>query len=159
MDTGADDLKHVGKVKSWNYDNKTGYFSDKCGEVDGTSGEVFPPYLSKEDTIGLFSGDLCRTIHLRNGVDHSIKGIKGLRFVGGTDLVDSGHVDPETSCFRVGEQVPLGLLNITKCRNGTPVFISYPHFYLGDEKLVDSVGGMQPNKEDHEFSLTVEPVR
>lgn len=60
MDTGVGDLKQVGKIRSWNYENKTGYFEGKCGEVAGTSGEVFPPYLSKEDTIGLFSGDLCR---------------------------------------------------------------------------------------------------
>lgn len=158
MDTGANDIKQVGHIRSWNYENTTGYFKDRCGNVDGTSGEVFPPYLSKEDTIGLFSGDLCRTIYLSNGQETLVDGVKGLRYVGGTDLVDSGVVDPNTACFQEGEPVPLGLLNITTCRLGLPVFISYPHFYHGTEELVNSVEGMEPEKEKHEFSITVEPT-
>lgn len=99
-----------------------------------------------------------RTIYLKDGREHEVDGIKGLRYAGGTDLIDSGIVDPETSCFLEGEPTPLGLLNITKCRHGAPVFISYPHFYLGDPALVKQVNGMQPDQEKHEFSLTVEPV-
>lgn len=87
-----------------------------------------------------------------------VNGVKGLRYAGGTDLVDSGVVDPNTSCFQEGDPVPLGLLNITSCRHGLPVFISYPHFYHGTEELVNSVEGMEPEQEKHEFSITVEPV-
>lgn len=158
MDTGTNDLQNVGKIRSWNYENHTGFFGGRCGEVAGTSGEVFPPYLSKDDTIGLFSGDLCRTIYLKAGVEHEVDGVKGLKFAGGTDLIDSGIVDPQTACFLEGEAVPLGLLNITKCRSGAPVFVSYPHFYLGSENIMENVGGMVPEQEKHEFSITVEPT-
>ncbi|KAK9508131.1 hypothetical protein O3M35_007861 [Rhynocoris fuscipes] len=158
MDTGANDLSQVGKIRSWNYQNKTGYFRDQCGDVAGSSGEVFPPWLTKNDRIGLFSGDLCRTINLDYSEDATVHGIRGLKFSGGTNLVDSGIVDEETTCFRNGEQTPLGLSNLTECRYGAPIFLSYPHFYLADSSIQNHVGGMNPNKQQHSFDLVVEPT-
>uniref|UniRef100_A0A224XEZ7 Putative plasma membrane glycoprotein cd36 n=1 Tax=Panstrongylus lignarius TaxID=156445 RepID=A0A224XEZ7_9HEMI len=158
MDTGTKDLSQVGKIRSWNYKNKTNYFPGQCGDVAGTSGEVFPPWLTPKDRIGLFSGDLCRTINLDYEKDTSVNGIHGLKFTGGTDLVDSGLKDPGTACYRNGEQTPLGLLNITECRHGAPIFVSYPHFYLADKEVQTQVGGMNPNKDKHSFDLSVEPT-
>uniref|UniRef100_T1IFT1 Plasma membrane glycoprotein cd36 n=1 Tax=Rhodnius prolixus TaxID=13249 RepID=T1IFT1_RHOPR len=156
MDTGTKDLNQVGKIRSWNYKNKTNYFRGQCGDVAGTSGEVFPPWLTSKDRIGLFSGDL--TINLDYEEDRSVNGIHGLKFTGGTDLVDSGLKDSQTACYRNGEQAPLGLLNITECRYGAPIFVSYPHFYLADKEVQTQVDGMNPRKEEHSFDLTVEPT-
>lgn len=158
MDTGSTNLDQVGKIRSWNYKNHTGYFQGKCGEVSGGSGEVFPPRLSPKDRVSLFSADLCRTINLDYEEDQELDGIKGLKFSGGTDLVDSGIVDPETSCYQNGDPTPLGVLNLTECRLGAPIFISYPHFYHADPKVQNHVGGMKPNKDLHSFDITVEPT-
>uniref|UniRef100_A0A0A9X4N1 Protein croquemort n=1 Tax=Lygus hesperus TaxID=30085 RepID=A0A0A9X4N1_LYGHE len=158
MDTGENDLTQVGKIREWNGQTRNDFFPGKCGEVAGTSGEVFPPWLTTKDQLGLFSGDLCRTIYLSYEEENEVQGIHGLKYTGGTNFVDSGIIDPETSCYRTGEPTPLGVLNITACRKGSPVFISYPHFYLGDPMLTEKVSGLNPNREQHNFEMTVEPT-
>ena len=39
-----------------------------------------------------------------------------------------------------------------------PVIVSFPHFYLADPTVLDSVGGMHPVAEEHETAVDVEPV-
>ena len=51
---------------------------------------------------------------------------------------------------------PKGLLNMTAA-TGAPVFGSYPHFLLSDERLVDAIDGVDPNYAEHMTYLDVEP--
>lgn len=67
------------------------------------------------------------------------------------DIVNMGN------CYCNGECTPSGLINITECRFGAPVFISLPHFYKAPSVL-DQVEGLSPNERDHSFSITLEPV-
>lgn len=46
---------------------------------------------------------------------------------------------------------------MSDCRFGAPVFASFPHFYLADEKYVDAMTGLKPEQSKHEFSLSLEP--
>lgn len=50
-----------------------------------------------------------------------------------------------------------GVFNASKCKFDTPAFVSFPHFYLADKSYTDVIDGMNPNKEDHEFSIAMEP--
>lgn len=41
----------------------------------------------------------------------------------------------------------------------SPVLISFPHFYMGDDSLRTAVEGISPpEKEKHQFFLDVQPV-
>ncbi|KAK2581278.1 hypothetical protein KPH14_008068 [Odynerus spinipes] len=68
------------------------------------------------------------------------------------DIVNLGH------CYCNGECTPTGLINITSCRYGAPAFVSLPHFYKADPTLREQVVGMNPNEEDHNFYITLEPT-
>lgn len=68
------------------------------------------------------------------------------------DVVNMGH------CYCNGECTPSGLMNLTTCRYGAPVFISLPHFYKTDPSILDKVEGLNPNQKDYSFSVTLEPV-
>lgn len=35
--------------------------------------------------------------------------------------------------------------------------MSYPHFYLADPVYLEAIDGLSPNKEQHEFFMTIEP--
>lgn len=63
-----------------------------------------------------------------------------------------------SNCYCNGECNPSGLINITACRYGAPVFVSLPHFYKADPILSKQVTGMNPNENDHNFYITLEPV-
>ncbi|XP_071563110.1 protein croquemort [Temnothorax nylanderi] len=68
------------------------------------------------------------------------------------DVINLGH------CFCGGECTPLGLINVSACRFGAPVFVSLPHFNKADPVLLDQVEGLEPNEKDHSFSITLEPM-
>ena len=41
---------------------------------------------------------------------------------------------------------------------GVPMSLSHPHFLYGDEKLIDAIGGIEPNETLHQNALDIEPV-
>lgn len=87
-----------------------------------------------------------------------IQGVRTLKFSGGDRTVDNGTLYPENECYCNGKCVPSGLLNVSSCRYGTPVFMSFPHFFNADPFYHDQVDGMKPDKEKHQFFMSFEPV-
>jgi len=83
-------------------------------------------------------------------------------FASKQDSSDNTDNDPDVvnigNCYCNGECVPTGLLNMSSCRFGAPVFISLPHFYKADPSILDQVEGLNPNDSDYNFSITLEPV-
>lgn len=41
---------------------------------------------------------------------------------------------------------------------GAPIVVSFPHFYQADPKYINAVEGLNPNKEEHETYLDLQPV-
>lgn len=41
---------------------------------------------------------------------------------------------------------------------GAPVVASFPHFYLAEDKYVDAIEGMSPDREHHQTYLDLNPV-
>lgn len=71
---------------------------------------------------------------------------------------DDPDVINMSQCYCGGECTPPGLINVTACRYGAPVFVSLPHFYKADPLFLDKIEGLMPNDKDHSFSITLEPV-
>lgn len=42
---------------------------------------------------------------------------------------------------------------------GFPIVLSYPHFYLADQSLIDAVEGLHPDQNIHETYFLINPVR
>lgn len=156
--TGVDDIMKIGSMAEWNYKPRTNFFADQCGMLNGSAGEFYPPNLSKDVPIQLFTPDMCRSLPLDFEGEEEVAGIKGYKYAGGPRTVDNGTMFPETACFNAGEIVPSGVLNISACRFGTPVFMSFPHFYGADEFYLNQVEGLNPDKSKHQFYMTMEPV-
>ncbi|XP_075153553.1 protein peste-like [Haematobia irritans] len=155
--TGADDISRLGQMHNWNYKSHSGFFESHCGMINGSGGEFYPPNLTPDSIVGLFSPDMCRTIPLDYAETVEIEGIKGYKYTGGPRSVDNGTLYPENACFCGGECVPSGVMNVSSCRFGTPVFMSFPHFYQADPYYVNQVEGLNPNKDQHEFYMILEP--
>jgi hypothetical protein len=60
MDTGEDDISRIGRVRSWNFKNRSNFFGDECGEVRGTIGDLYPPGLNKNMPVEMFSAEFCK---------------------------------------------------------------------------------------------------
>ncbi|XP_055711408.1 protein peste-like isoform X2 [Phlebotomus papatasi] len=156
MYTGADDISKIGSIGNWNYGNRTKFFADTCGMVNGSAGEFYPPQL-KKDQVSFFSPDMCRTLPFDFEAEVEVEGITGYKYSGGARTIDNGTLYPANECFCAGECMPSGVLNISSCRYGSPVFVSFPHFYAADPFYLDQVEGINPSKDKHQFYLTIEP--
>nr|CAD7411177.1 unnamed protein product [Timema cristinae] len=98
-----------------------------------------------------------RSIALDYCDDVEVSGARGYRYKAGASILDNGTLDPSTACFCGGRCSPVGVLNVSSCRFGSPAFVSYPHFYLGDQYYLQQVEGLSPDKDRHEFYVTLEP--
>lgn len=42
--------------------------------------------------------------------------------------------------------------------SGAPVYLSFPHFYKADPKLLDAIDGLKPVENLHETYFKIQPV-
>ena len=92
--------------------------------------------------------------------DVSKSGVTFYRYAGTANgMFGSVDVNPDNWCFCSGGVCnPSGVVNSSTCRFGAPAFVSFPHYYLADSFFQNQVEGLNPNKEDHEFHIDLEPV-
>ncbi|XP_037037041.1 protein peste-like [Bradysia coprophila] len=155
--TGVDDISQIGVLKNWNFKDTSGAFEGNCGLIHGSAGEFFAPKQSRYSTISIFTPDMCRSIPLDYEKDVDVRGLLGYKFIGGKRSVDNGSLYPENKCYAPGEGSCSGVLNISSCRFGVPVFMSYPHFYGADPYFIKQIDGMNPDEGKHQFYITLEP--
>jgi hypothetical protein len=153
------DISKLGTIQNFNYVDHNARFSGECSKLRGSAGEFFPPQKSR-DSIGLFTPDMCRTIPFDYEKDVTVHGVTGYRYTAGERAVDNGTKFAENSCYSEAslDSLPSGVMNISACRYGSPVFMSYPHYYAADPFYLNEVVGLEPSKEKHESYFTLEPV-
>ncbi|MEQ2217587.1 hypothetical protein XENOCAPTIV_015648 [Xenoophorus captivus] len=61
-------------------------------------------------------------------------------------------------CVPAGECLGTGVLKVSVCREGAPIVVSFPHFYQADPAYINAVDGLNPNKEEHETYLDLQPT-
>lgn len=95
MHTGVDDINKLGILQLWNGQSSTGMYRDDCGEVLGTTGELWPP-ISKGDKpdLKVFATDVCRTVTIKYDSDYSSHGINGYKWTAGDWVFDNGQKYP-----------------------------------------------------------------
>lgn len=89
--------------------------------------------------------------------EQDIQGLHAYKYSANERSVDNGTKYSEYKCFSHGESLPSGVMNVSSCRYGAPVFISFPHYYAADPYYLQFVDGLKPEKEKHEFYITMEP--
>lgn len=86
-------------------------------------------------------------------------GLQSFVYSGTTASVDNGTAVPENKCYcSDGFCPPSGVYDMTKCAEGAPIYISYPHFYNADTSYRQAVRGMSPDPEKHKYFVRIEPV-
>lgn len=88
-------------------------------------------------------------------------GVEGYRFTPPANVFDNPESNPDNMCYcpHGPPCAPSGLNNVSLCQFDSPVMLSFPHFYLGDDSLRQGVEGMSPaDPEKHKFYLDIQPV-
>uniref|UniRef100_A0A674EVB3 Scavenger receptor class B member 1 n=1 Tax=Salmo trutta TaxID=8032 RepID=A0A674EVB3_SALTR len=151
--TGEDDIRLIHKVDSWN--GMTKVRGHTCNMINGTAGQMWPPFMTKESTLPFYSPDACRSLELVYQREGIMEGIPLYRYVAPKTLFANGSDYAPNEGFCPCRQS--GLLNVSSCRSNSPVFISHPHFYNADPVLLDYVQGLQPTEDQHGLFIDIHP--
>ncbi|XP_044536040.1 lysosome membrane protein 2 isoform X2 [Gracilinanus agilis] len=147
----------VEEVGPYTYRSLNWWAAEKCNMINGTDGNSFHPLISKEETLYIFASDFCRSVYLKFSDMGNVEGIPSLRFTVPPEMFGNNS-DNSCFCNPSGNCLGSGVLNVSVCKNGAPIFLSSPHFYQADEKFISAIKGMNPNKEDHETFLDLNPL-
>lgn len=163
MKTGENDIFDLGKLEMWKFDDKVEMFRGKCDKVQGTTGELWPPIREgQKPDLSVFASDICRSVTVKYDSKISKFGINGYKWVADEKVFDNGVKYPDMACYCLSDEVSCpdllpGVFNASACKFGAPAFVSFPHFYLADKSYTEKIDGMRPDKEKHEFYVSMEP--
>ncbi|XP_070706478.1 lysosome membrane protein 2-like isoform X2 [Pempheris klunzingeri] len=159
--TGEQNYMDYGRVETWKGQSElTFWTSNQSNSINGSDGSAFHPLLSKEERIYIFTPDLCRSIYMEFEKDVEVKGIPAYRFTPPRSVLASKEENPanEGFCISPKECLGTGLLKVSPCRKGAPVVASFPHFYLAEDKYVNAIEGMSPQRTHHQTFLDLNPT-
>ncbi|GMT04122.1 hypothetical protein PENTCL1PPCAC_26296 [Pristionchus entomophagus] len=126
-------------------------FAEKARKIDGTIGDFYQSYITKQTEIPIYISDICRTVTLSYGSDINVKGVDGYRFTFGDDVFNSKLADNCGYCKELPRDfhslpegsrcLPSGYLDLSGCMSipipdygdlALPVIASLPHFHMTD---------------------------
>ena len=135
---------------------------NKCNIVQGSDGATFNPYIEQEDVLWFFNDQLCQSMPLVFDKEITSVGLPGYRFVPRNDVFKSPISEPANSCYCDDEplcnHIGDGMFAVPKCQMGAPIVLSWPHFLNANSSFIDAVGGIRPDKDEHEFYFDVQQV-
>ncbi|KAK2503489.1 hypothetical protein MC885_010437 [Smutsia gigantea] len=131
--------------------------TDRCNMINGTDGDSFHPLISKDEVLYIFPSDFCRSVYITFSDFDSVQGLPAFRYEVPKEIL-ANTSENAGFCIPKGNCLGSGVLNISTCKNGAPIVISFPHFYQADERFVSAIEGMHPNKEYHESFVDINPV-
>uniref|UniRef100_A0A4X1UNS3 Scavenger receptor class B member 1 n=1 Tax=Sus scrofa TaxID=9823 RepID=A0A4X1UNS3_PIG len=155
--TGVKDFSRIHLVDKWNGLSKVNFWhSDQCNMINGTSGQMWAPFMTPESSLEFYSPEACRSMKLIYKEQGVFEGIPTFRFVAPNTLFANGSVYPPNEGFC--PCMESGIQNVSTCRFNAPLFLSHPHFYNADPVLAEAVSGLHPNTEEHSLFLDIHPV-
>ncbi|XP_054724792.1 scavenger receptor class B member 1-like [Uloborus diversus] len=157
--TGEEDSSQTGLINNWNGEETLSYWKgDSCNMVNGTSIEVGPPLSNDDAAYTFFQTIFCRSLTFDYVKDVTHHDVLSRRFQPSYKVFANGSENPENYCYDLTPGRPSGILDVSPCQFGAPVFISFPHFHMADPSYLKSIVGLNPNAEDHDSHLDVEYV-
>uniref|UniRef100_A0A8C6B9U2 Platelet glycoprotein 4 n=1 Tax=Monodon monoceros TaxID=40151 RepID=A0A8C6B9U2_MONMO len=161
--SGKDDISKVAIIDTYKGKKNLSYWPSYCDMINGTDAASFPPFIEKTQVLQFFSSDICRSIYAVFGAEINLKGIPVYRFILPSLAFASPLRNPDNHCFCTEKIISknctsYGVLDIGKCKDGKPVYISLPHFLYASPEISQPIEGLSPNEEEHSTYLDVEPI-
>uniref|UniRef100_A0A8C9HSM2 Platelet glycoprotein 4 n=1 Tax=Piliocolobus tephrosceles TaxID=591936 RepID=A0A8C9HSM2_9PRIM len=160
---GKDSISKVAIIDTYKGKRNLSYWESYCDMINGTDAASFPPFIEKSQVLQFFSSDICRSIYAVFESDVNLKGIPVYRFVLPSKAFASPVQNPDNHCFCTEKIISKnctssGVLDISKCKEGKPVYISLPHFLYASPDVSETTDGLNPNEEEHRTYLDIEPI-
>ncbi|KAL7737577.1 hypothetical protein ACLKA6_007692 [Drosophila palustris] len=137
--------------------HRSGPIDESCpiNVKDTLDNSLFPPFITKETPLSIMASESCRVLPLHYQRDDEHEGIKGYRYV----LLRPNEKAPDCLATTNGVELPLGMFDVGKCViNDAPAAFSAPHFYGSSYNWSEHFEGLNPNAEEHEGFILLEPT-
>ncbi|XP_040843070.1 scavenger receptor class B member 1 isoform X3 [Ochotona curzoniae] len=113
--TGVKDFSRIHLVDKWNGLSQVNFWhSNQCNMINGTSGQMWPPFMTPESALEFYSPDACRSLKLVYQEPGVFEGIPTYRFVAPKTLFANGSVYPPNEGFC--PCLESGIQNVSSCR-------------------------------------------
>ncbi|XP_068845660.1 scavenger receptor class B member 1 isoform X5 [Capricornis sumatraensis] len=113
--TGVKDFSRIHLVDKWNGVSKVNFWhSDQCNMINGTSGQMWAPFMTPESSLEFYSPEACRSMKLVYKEQGVFGGIPTFRFVAPNTLFANGSVYPPNEGFCPCRES--GIQNVSTCR-------------------------------------------
>lgn len=162
--TGHTGMKEFGLINRLNGLDHLPYWPNApCNSITASEGSFFPPRdQTGADIVHIWDKDLCRTMPLQYRGPVEKAGIRADLYTPPDVLFgrpnETASVENECFCTDGIDTCPLqGLQDISPCQYSAPVYLSFPHFYKADSKLLDAIDGLKPDKKLHETYFKIQP--
>ncbi|XP_040272159.1 scavenger receptor class B member 1 isoform X2 [Bufo bufo] len=157
VNTGVEDISKVQMLDTWNGLREVAYWhSEQANMLNGTAGQMWPPFRTPSQPLEFYSPDACRTMKLVYEKEESFRGIPTYRYTAPNYLFANGSDYPPNEGFC--PCVASGVMNVSSCRFNAPLFLSFPHFYNADPGFVEAVDGLHPSEKLHSLFLDLHPL-
>ena len=155
--TGADDIKNLEQIIELEGESRMSIWkTDYCNRFEGVMSAPFPRPINKEEYLYMFSEGLCRSIYFEYKEETIIRQLEMYRYGMPLSLLANSK---ENECYCTDKFTCRNqMADLAPCKKGAPMILSYPHFYLANQEDIDSIDGLNPNKELHETYIDIEPT-
>lgn len=168
INTGTRRIERLLQIQRWRGDRTLPYWMpaaggtpSRCQFINGTDGTTAGPFRQPGDDFYIFSGDLCRSIHMGYTEPTSFNGINAFRYTAKQSFMRN-----QDSCFCInatrgallqdnGCLLP-GALDLSQCV-GAPIIATLPHFLHADETYARLLLGTEADPERHDLYVDIEP--
>ncbi|XP_047126064.1 platelet glycoprotein 4 isoform X2 [Hydra vulgaris] len=158
---GKSDIENILQILKWRGEsNGTCWRSVYGNMLNGTDGTRYKPFFERNQRLYMFMADAFRSIYLNYEKDVEFYDIQLYSHTTSFNLLGNVSISPWNQDFCTDQCYETGVLHVGGCADSpsVPVFMSWPHFYQGDEMLYKNVDGLSPNKEKHAIFINVEPI-
>ncbi|XP_004647481.1 lysosome membrane protein 2 [Octodon degus] len=156
--TGEDSYLNFTKIVEWNGKTSLDWWAtDKCNMINGTDGDSFHPLVTEDEVLYVFPSDFCRSVYITFSDYERVEGLPAFRYKVPAEIL-ANTSENAGFCLPKGNCLGSGVLNVSICKNGAPIIMSFPHFYQADERFISAIQGLHPNKEDHETFVDINPL-
>ncbi|CAF1030112.1 unnamed protein product [Rotaria sordida] len=126
-------------------------------QINGTDGSWFHPLINKDlpsERLYMYSTDICRSVYATFEHHSSVLNIPTETFSIPSEVFLNATLNPDNIAFGTYDS---GVLDVSACRQGAPIFISLPHLLYAADRYIKSVDGIAPDPSVHRTVLEVEP--
>ena len=152
-------MSDFGNIMLWNGDAqiKT-WLAPDCNKVFGTDGTAFAPNVKRDTVLTIFNPELCRRLSMIYEKDELHEGIPIYRFEMSRTFFDPAAEENQCYCWPPKPRYCgyNGTFVVKRCKFGSPIALSKPHFLGGHPSLMN-FGGISPDPIDHDSYMKIVP--